>query len=144
VPQDENAALRRRRFAEARKPPRHESAWWRPTDFVPGLNVSATTSWRIRQLPGCPKPNPLGRYNAADVLTFVATLDRHALRSIGRGRVQCATDAPFVESRGGALDCDPRTTHGTMKTAPAEPAQPIEAPAGPAPRATRNGRKARR
>ncbi len=83
--------------------PRHELPWVRPCDLPALLNISATSAWRLRQLDGFPAMNALGRYNAANVLAFVATLDRHALRDAKRAaeeRCEGATDTTSIECRG--------------------------------------------
>lgn len=140
-PRDERPR-RERRVPPARAPrPRDESRWLRPIDICSSFNVSATTGWRLRQLLGFPRPNGLGRYNAAEVQAFIAAMRPGALRDVRASRERAETAS--VEAPGVAPDSDRRTTRRISKTAPAEsarstkrasaePARSIESPAGAA------------
>jgi hypothetical protein len=131
--------------------PRHELPYWRKCDIAMGLNISDSSAYRLRQLPGFPEPNALGLYSRDKVLAFVAALQPKARAASAttvrseRGRFAkrddcCAADMPSAEARAVERDGDGRIPARTTKTASPEAMQSDETSAGSAaqPRATRH------
>ena len=72
---------RRRPAWESAGLARHELPRLRIADLQPLLNLSQMSVWRLRQMPGFPKPDALGRFDRAEVLAFVAALSRDDMRA---------------------------------------------------------------
>ena len=83
---------------EAAGVPRHELPKIRVRDLEALLNLSKTSVFRLRRVPGFPKPDALARLDRQEVLAFVASMtpdNLHTARVALRERAiaRCSTDA---------------------------------------------------
>jgi hypothetical protein len=106
-----------------------ESPRWSFSDIRRQRSIGRTTEWRIRQLPGHPKADALGRYRADEITRFYDSLTARQVHTArygpGKGSEEPRSAELKAEKRGNGRDT-PAGIPGTAASA-AKPAATIAA-----------------
>ena len=100
--QQQDKPSRRKTAWQAAGLHRHELPRGRPVDICNRRNVSRTTEWRVRNLPGFPAPDAFGTYDLRQVDAFWDSLrpeDLAAMRKRKPGSQPVAASGPRSRGR---------------------------------------------